>query len=85
MKNIEIRDLEMNKDMDGKALADLSGGCYPGYVQGYVPGFPCYPGFPLYLGYPYFPCFPYPTYPFVPYFGGGGMGMPGMGMGTGPA
>ncbi|MDY6987906.1 MAG: hypothetical protein SWQ30_07590 [Thermodesulfobacteriota bacterium] len=69
MKKVEVKDLEMDKELDGKAMSDVAGGCYPGpgYVPGYIPGYPCYPGFPFFLGYPYLPCFPYPIYPVVPY------------------
>lgn len=69
MKKVEVKDLEMDKELDDKAMREVTGGCYPGpgYVPGFIPGYPCYPGFPFCLGYPYLPCFPYPVYPVVPY------------------
>ena len=75
MKKIEIRDLEVNKELDEKAMCDVSGGCYPGYLPGLMPCAPYLPCFPTYTGYPCFPGFlPYPVYPY-----------PLLGAGMGPA
>jgi hypothetical protein len=83
MKKVKIKDLEMNKELDSKAMGDVAGGCYPGpgYMPGFIPAYPYYPGFPFYMGYPCFPCFPYPIYPIVPY-GAGGAAFPGMAAGA---
>ena len=71
MRNIEIRDLEVQKELDDKAMCILSGGCYPGYLPGIIPFPPYVPCIPTFVGYPCFPgFFPYPVYPY-PVLGAG--------------
>ncbi len=66
---IEIRDLELNRELDKKAMDSLSGGCYPGYAPAVIPFRLYYPCLPVYF-YPCFQVFPYPGCPY-PFYGYG--------------